>query len=518
VNRLTEILHNIAEQTADITRTVFPWTSYSNIRYMGGLKYGLRFWPTRHPIAEGSQVNYEKLRAMYRNAGDTGLGNGFSKPIIDLQVSFVGLPVVSTETEETSNFLNECVQTYWADEIQQLLRDATRDSKTIVRMTRPDIMDPLMTIEEAEHCSLELIPPELVDIERNGRNKRIIERAVIHHKMLFVKDEGSIENGRDPVVEEHDVLEFIDRERYSFFDQTTSEWLDEMGSINRYNFVPLLEVFNEWDTTLKGGQSDLETVVPFIQAFHDTLTQGLQAHGYHSTPKITMNLADIAPFIKNNFPEAVDENGEIKAQSEISWQGREIIFLSIGDEISFLEAKSVLGDTRTLLEFLIDCICIASQTPEWAFMRVDSGSANSDRNAQTVPFIKKVERKRTNFIKPVQELCKMALVMSNLIPVRPSITWKIVRVDDEVVFYQAFQQLVMGLEVAAERGEISDETYMRMIKQFLPVMKSSMQESKEAERDLEKRQARMPEIPQQTGQNGNQPPEVDRRSFTRPRT
>jgi hypothetical protein len=67
--------------------------------------------------------------------------------------------------------------------------------------------------------------------------------------------------------------------------------------------------------------------------------------------------------------------------------------------MEFLEAQSVLGDTKTLLEFLIDCICIASQTPEWAFMRVDSGSANSDRNAQTVPFVKKIERKRRNFAK-----------------------------------------------------------------------------------------------------------------------
>ena len=45
-------------------------------------------------------------------------------------------------------------------------------------------------------------------------------------------------------------------------------------------------------------------------------------------------------------------------------------------------------------------------------MRVSGGTANSDRNAQTVPFLKKIERKRKNFQQPVQELLKMVIVMT----------------------------------------------------------------------------------------------------------
>jgi hypothetical protein len=218
-----------------------------------------------------------------------------------------------------------------------------------------------------------------------------------------------------------------------------------------------------------------------------------------------MNLVDVASFIKNNFPEAVDQTtGEIRPQSEISWRGREILFLQTEDKMSFLEAKSVLGDTTTLLEFIIDCICIASQTPEWAFLRVSGGTANSDRNAQTVPFVKKIDRKRRNFQRPIQELLKMVLVMSNLIPVRPKLSWEMVRVDDLVVYTQAFQQLVMGLEVAVQRGEISDETYRRMIKLFLPAMKNTSQEALDAKSNL------VPELPaapmsQANPQNYNPP-------------
>lgn len=494
MNRLAEMLHTVAEQAGDLTRSMFAPLSISGIRNLWqGFPLGLRFWPTTHPAAEGSFVNYDALRALYGNTGDNALGAGFAKPIIDLPVGFMGLPRITLDAEGAAQFLNEAVQDHWTDEIQQVFRDAMRDSKIIVRISKPDILDPLMTMDEAAHCSIETIPAELVDIERNPRNKRIIEKAVIHHRMVFVKGDGDPENGRDPIVEEHDVLEIIDRERFRFFDQTTSQWLVDMAAPNRYGFVPLEEVFNEYDTSLKGGRSDLETVVPFITAFHDVFTQGLQAHKYHSTPKVKMKLSDVAPFIKNNFPEAVDETtGKIKQNGEITWRGREILFLQTEEEIEFLEAVSVLGDTKTLLEFIIDCICIASQTPEWAFMRVDSGSANSDRNAQTVPFVKKIERKRRNFTKHIQSLCKMALLMSGTfeIPVRPTISWEVVRADDQIVQMQAFQQLVMGLEVARARGEISDDTYQNMLRDFLPSMGSNSSERSAPD---------APEIPQSTG-------------------
>ena len=93
----------------------------------------------------------------------------------------------------------------------------------------------------------------------------------------------------------------------------------------------------------------------------------------------------------------------------------------------------------------------------------------------------------------------MVLAMNKLIPVRAELSWEIVRPDDLVVYMQAFQQLVLGLEVAVSRGEISDETYRRMIKQFLPAMKSTQQEAKDAESNLQ-----LPAPPAPTPQQGGQ--------------
>jgi len=486
--KIRERLKLVSEQ---ISFPMFSWLSFSGIRSAFRIMSG-QFWPRSHPAAEGTIVNYDLCRQLYRNSGSNALGASFAKPIVDLQVGFIGLPTVQLDDENLTEHLNECLADYWAGDLQEMFRDSIRDSKVIVRIRQPDILDPLMTLDEAQHLQIECLPPDRVELEYSMRNKYVLERAVILNRMNIITSEGDITAGIEPSMEEHDVLEIITPEFYRFYDQTKSAYIEDMETPNHAGFVPLMEVWNEWDTALQGGMSDLETVIPFITAFHDVLTQGLQAHKYHSTPKIKLKLDDVAAFIKNNFPDAWDSNtGGVKDGATIAWSGREVIFFNSSEDAEFLEASSVLGDTETLLGFLIDCISIASQTPEWAFMRVDAGSANSDRNAQTVPFVQKIARKRIGFQKPIQMLCKMALAFYGEIPYRPKVVWQIVRKDDELVFAQAFQQVLMGLEVAAQRGEISDTTYRETIRQFLPLMAGSATEAQNA----------LPAAPQ----NGNTP-------------
>lgn len=452
----------------------------------GGLRsrfkaIGNLFWG-KQPAYDGTILNFDLARQFYRNDGpDSALGAAFAKPIVDLQVEFMGLPHASTEDDAMDDRLNECFEVHWADEIQQMFRNAIRDSRTIVRIYQPSLDDPLMTMDEREHCRLEIIDPERVTIQRPLNNKQIIERAVIYHRWLMVDDQGKPEDGILAKTSEHEVLEIITPEETRFWDKTDNKPLSALNSENRFGFVPLLEVENEFDSSLGGGQSDLESVVPLIRALHDVMAQGLQAHKYHSIPKVKFKVKDIEPFIKNNFPSALDGTGQLVPGAQISWRGKEVLFLADDEDADFLEAQSVLGDTKSLIEILFDFICIASQTPEWAFMRVDSGSANSDRNAQTVPFVKKIARKRRNFTRPIQDLCKMYMAVNNFSITRPRLSWEPVRADDQMVLMQALQQLIMGLEVAKQSGVISDRTYQEMIRMFIPMMKNPEQESKDAE-------------------------------------
>jgi hypothetical protein len=471
-------LRVISEQV--VSSSLFSFFSFAGIRSSFRV-IGNTFWPKTHPAAEGTVVNYDLCRQLYRNSGDNRLGAAFAKPIVDLQVSFIGIPTIRLEDDTLEEHLNECITDYWAADLQEMFKSSIRDSKVIVRLRQPDILDPLMTLEEATHYQIECLAPERVDIQYSLRNKNVIEQVQILHRMVLVTEPADLTQGLEAQEEEHDVVEVITKGKYRFYDQNTSSWLTDMESTNKWGFVPVLEVWNEWDSSLQGGQSDLESVIPFIDAFHDVIAQGLQAHRYHSTPKIKLKVVDVGQFIKNNFPEAWDtDTGTIKDGASVNWSGREIIFFNSEEDAGFLEAKSVLGDTKTLADFLIDCIAIASQTPEWAFMRVDAGSANSDRNAQTVPFLRKITRKRINFQKAVQQLCKMALVAYGEIPYRAHVVWDQIRPDDRLVLAQAFQQMIMGLEVAAQRGEISDETYRETIREYLDQMQGNAYEAAHA--------------------------------------
>jgi hypothetical protein len=128
------------------------------------------------------------------------------------------------------------------------------------------------------------------------------------------------------------------------------------------------------------------------------------------------------------------------------------------DDLGFIEMKSVLGESKTLLEFLIDCISIASETPEWAFMRVEGGTSQGAMNAQTIPFEKKIERKRIMFQEPIQMICKMVIAINGQTPERVELAWEEVRVESLVAMAQAIQQLVVSYDVLLERKLISDNT------------------------------------------------------------
>src|SRR5262245_39808430 len=265
--------------------SAFGWASIRGVRSQFRI-WGTKFWVDKHPTTEGTTANYPYLRSLYNNSGENGYGGGFAKPIIDLEVAFMGIPVASTDDDSLNDFLNDCLHKYWTSEVQQMFRDAMRDSKTIVRLRRPDVLDPLMTLDEADHGVIEVIVPERVEIIRNPSNKRIIDQCNIAHRMLFVTEDADPKNGQEAQTEEHEVLEVITRAEYRFYDQTEKKELTNLAAENRWNFVPILEVDNEWDSAYQGGRSDLETVIPFIDAFHDVVAQTLQAHRYHSTPKV----------------------------------------------------------------------------------------------------------------------------------------------------------------------------------------------------------------------------------------
>jgi hypothetical protein len=198
---------------------------------------GSKYWGAT-PAYENTIINYDLARQLYRNdSTDSNLGSHFARPIVDLQVEFMGIPHASTENEAIDNLLNDCLHIYWSDEINQMFRDTIRDSRTFVRIRQPALDNPLMTAIEREHCILELIPPERVLVfNRDVINRHIIDEAIIRHDIIMQDGEFDFEVGALPPERTHEILEIITPVDIRFFDKTDMKEMTELNSSQQLGF------------------------------------------------------------------------------------------------------------------------------------------------------------------------------------------------------------------------------------------------------------------------------------------
>jgi hypothetical protein len=421
------------------------------------------------PTAYKTTVDFNKARALYRNSDETvSLGGGFVRPIVDLAVEYVGLPYVTSDNGDRDTFINDAIHKFWADKIQECFRDSMRDSKTVIRFRQPNLQNKLATEDDRIHGKIDVIPPDTVDMTYDPTDPDLVIRAIVHHWIDWdERTQEEILRGQAPRIKEHHIIEVCTPEEYRWYDKTENEELTSWRSSNLYGFVPFIEIFNEFDAALGGGQSDIEPVYPFIQAFHDVLQQTLMAHKYHATPKAKFKVKDVQSFLRNNFPDVLDEGGKVKSGATIPWQGREILFMNIDEDLMFVEAQNGIDASKTLLDFLIDCISITAETPRWALLK-ESKVNNTDASVQ--PFEKKIERKRVMFQPFIQILCKMVLAARGQTPDIPRITWPVIRIESLVNKGQAIQQLIMGFDAAAAHEWIADETVVQILASIFPEM------------------------------------------------
>jgi hypothetical protein len=193
----------------------------------------------------------------------------------------MGMPSVASDNENLEAELNDNIQTHWKTKLQEMYRNALRDSKTIVRVYQPRLDDPLATEREREACKIMVYEPERVTITYDPQNPdRILQGRDCHEGCVAdeVQPNADPPRGSKPQVKEHEIWEMLTPERTRFYDKTDNLYLTDWERDNPWKFVPMLEVFNEYDSSLSGGQSDFESVYPFIKAFHEVTLQTLKAH------------------------------------------------------------------------------------------------------------------------------------------------------------------------------------------------------------------------------------------------
>lgn len=470
MSRWTSWMQNVID--FDVSRSSWVGAGVSRLRsFFTGSFFRQR------SVSYGTTVDYNVARALYRNEyAPARYGAGFARPIINRTVEYVGLPTCSTEAGDNDAFLNECFRDYWAPALQQAFRDMMRDSKVVLRFYQPRIDNPLFTSSDRDHGCIEVIPPEMVDFVFDPVDRNTVLQAIVtHFTDVDERAQDEVDRGEPPRLVTHQVIETVTSTNITFFDKTTNNPLPSWSVRNVYGFVNLWPAWNEYSADIGGGQSDLEAVMPFIEAFHDVFSKTLDSHAYHSIPKVKFNVKDVGTFIRNNWPGVVDSDGAVIDGAKIDWKGKEILFFGPEEDGGFIEATSVLGESKTLLDFLIECICIAAETPRWALM---SDSTASESAADVAVFTKKIERKRIGLNEVLVMICKMALAANGKTPNAPRFTWPLVNVSDLVSKGQAIQQLILGLDVATAHEWMSDPTAMKILASMFPEMNSVEVESR----------------------------------------
>lgn len=433
----------------------------------GALRGGFQYSPTISVLQE-SRVKIDKTRALYYNQEASKSNGAFmARSIINGTADYIDYPVCSfgDDTNLTA-LVNNWIKEYWISAIWQMYRTTLRDSECWIRLRRP-FPNPLLTRDEEDVVTLEVVDSDRV-VPYYDPVTNLLARVEIDSDKFIEDDRWTPDQiaatGARTYGRVHRIREIITPDAYYYYDMTTGQYLSEYQTENAWGFIGMVRVFNDYDSALKGGSSDLEQAYPFIIALHDVIVQTRANHAYHADPKVKFKLGDVDNFIRNNWPESFVDG---KFTGRVSWRGRDVFFMESEEDAEFLEAKMNSTDSIGLAEFLIDCICIAAEVTESILFRAHTeGAVETDEFER---FKKKIARKRTNFAESLQSIVKMATKISTGVVQRPVISWPAISVSDLASEAQAIDQITSAVELANRAGVISKKTYFAKLRQFYPM-------------------------------------------------
>lgn len=265
----------------------------------------------------------------------------------------------------------------------------------------------------------------------------------------------------------------------------------EPGEIqNPWGFVPIVHFKNEPDETMKFGQSDIEPIEPLLKAYHDVMMHALKGSKMHSTPKLKIKLKDVAGFLRNNFG-VEDPVKFAKDGGKVNLDGHEILFLTEGEDASFVEVNSATGDAQILLKLLFYCIVDVSETPEFIF-GVHTPSALASVKEQMPIMVNKIRRKREQFTEQWQTLARMILIMSaksvgaNFTSYSVTLGWDEVNSKDDKELAETLEKVCNSLDKALSGNFISEEAAVNFLSKYIDTMSDYISDDPEIVGEREK--------------------------------
>lgn len=416
---------------------------------------------------DSSRVDYAKARKLYDNIDDEyKLGAGFSKPVINTTVGFMGVPAFQCEDEEARQVLADFSGDN-TSKMQRVHRNALRDGDCFVWITREESLDAELYPEAKTRLVFNIIPPEqVIHIIRDPLTNQVqeyilqashtwLDEDLNQHQAMVAQ---RISAGKRIIQVTGDIPPGI------IPGEETTPW----------SFIPIVHFKNEGDETRAYGQSDLEPIEPFLKAYHDVLLHAISGSKMHSTPRLKFKLNDLAAFLRNNFgitdPAKFAQDG-----GTISLDGHEFFLFSDGEDADFIEVKSSIGDASELLKLLFYCIVDTSETPEFVF-GVHTPSSLSSVKEQMPILIRRIARKREQFTESWQRLARIVLAMTAQAEARKfstyatNLDWDEIDPRDEKDVAEILKNVTEALDTATKDDLISHEAAVQFLTQYINTM------------------------------------------------
>ncbi|EZH67906.1 phage portal protein [Bacillaceae bacterium JMAK1] len=381
--------------TGEMSRFRDNMTSFG-INLIGGMH--------RPYTLDSRKTDYTLTKELYDNTNDDyKLGGGFVKPVVNTSASFMGVPKFHSQDEDAEEVLKSFVERN-RSKMLRTERNALRDGDCYIWITREENQDTTLFPEEKDKIVYNVLPP--------GQVKDIILDPITHTPIEY-----QLESNEEWIDDSGYKRQFVYKQRILAGKRIVEVDGDapvtlELGEIESpWDFLPIVHFKNESDESEKFGKSEVESIEPYIKAYHDVMYHAMQGSKMNSTPKLKLKVKDVKGFLKNNF--AIDNPAEYaRKHGSISLDGKELLLLGEEEDAGFVEAESPTGDAKLLLQLLFYCIVDASETPEFVF-GVHTPSSHASTKEQMPVLVRKVQRKRDQFAEPFQRIARIVLAMTH---------------------------------------------------------------------------------------------------------
>lgn len=427
-----------------------------------------------------SRVDYTLARELYHNTNDEyKLGAGFAKPIINTLAGFMGAPRFRCVDEEAKKVLDD-YSMEWTSKMLRVHQLTLRDGDCFVYLYADKVNNILYPEREGTAIDFVIIPPEQV--------ADIVLDPVTHKPIGYViQSQISWDEGR---------------RRYTYTQYITPEIIEvsAQGDVpegvkvgqqpNPWGFIPIIHFKNEPEETQLFGTSELEAVEPYLKAYHDVMLHAMQGSKLHSTPRMKLQLRDVAGFLKNNFPDAWEDIQQGRP-ARLDLTGHELLIFTDEEDASFIEVRSAIGDAATLLKLLFYCIVDVSEVPEFVF-GVHTPSSHASVSEQAPLLIRRVARKREMVTENWIMFARMVLAMYSRLTGKRfadytvTITWDEVIERDERQYAETINTLTNALNVAVMGGFMSIDAAVDLLSQYVDTMSEYVSDNPEIPGEREK--------------------------------